>query len=452
MVKSKRRGEVEIPRNEILVGHVTDKLRELPAQSVQCVVTSPPYWGLRDYSTVKQVWTNGQEPCRAGCHEWFDAGRVAQWVNTSVPAASNFCVKCGAWRGELGLEPTPGLFVEHVVAVFAEVWRVLRDDGTLWLNIGDTYAGSNNGSNDCRDAGASISANPGKYQGQKPGLPAGLKAKDMVGVPWRVAFALQAAGWYLRNDIIWYKPNPMPESVKDRCTRTHEHIFLLTKKPRYFYDVDALREPVAASTVAQYQRYWDGNEERGYIGGKQNNMGKFMHDEDAKERAIARGRNKRDVWEMSTYSYHGAHFATFPPKLPRLCISAGTSERGACPECGAAWQRISEPSASYAATKAQMSGKYHPNPADEMVVGAASGWNSQERPRCNAEYLTVGWKPVCECGHSETVPCVVLDPFFGSGTTGKVAYEMGRDYIGIELNFDYAKLARERIGNQIRLF
>jgi DNA modification methylase len=179
----------------ILQGDVLYGLRTLPDGCVQCCITSPPYYGLRNYGV----------------------------------------------DGQIGLEETPGAFVAKMVEVFREVKRVLRDDGTLWLNLGDSYAGSNCGSNDRREDGASISANGNKYTGQKPGLAIGYKAKDMMGMPWRVAFALQADGWYLRSDIIWSKPNPMPESVTDRPTKAHEYIFLLTKSARYFYDADAIR-------------------------------------------------------------------------------------------------------------------------------------------------------------------------------------------------------------------
>lgn len=224
------------------------------SESVQCVVTSPPYWGLRDYG---------------------------------VP-------------GQLGLERTPEEYVEKMVAVFREVRRVLRKDGTVWLNLGDSYAHSSSGS-DVRNVGGfqgeQIRANPkmaDAYQTRKKDLPDGLKPKDLVGIPWRVAFALQADGWWLRSDIVWAKPNPMPESIRDRPTRAHEYIFLLTKSERYYYDQDAIREPLA--------------------------------DPEALARIAAQGANARTVWTIPTEPYPEAHFATFPTELARRCILAGTKE------------------------------------------------------------------------------------------------------------------------------
>jgi DNA modification methylase len=243
----------------ILQGHVLDVIRQIPDESVHCVVTSPPYWGLRNYGTEPQVWPGEQPPCEV--HDWGAAlprrsrkstdvvdGESKQATNVGAIhdlPTSEFCRRCNAWRGELGLEPTPELYVKHIVEIFREVRRVLRKDGTLWLNLGDSYAGSNCGSNDYRPEGASLSKSGSKYRGQKPGLPTGLKPKDLVGIPWMVAFALRADGWWLRCDIIWHKPNPMPESVTDRPTKSHEYIFLLTKSDKYFYDAEAIYEPAA---------------------------------------------------------------------------------------------------------------------------------------------------------------------------------------------------------------
>ncbi len=270
---------------QVMEGDALETLAGLDAGSVQCCVTSPPYWGLRDYGQA----------------------------------------------GQLGLEPTPGEYVARMVAVFAEVRRVLRDDGTLWLNLGDSYAGGGTiGRNDTgpealarRAAKYGTGTGPGSavgQQGTRPQCP-GLKPKDLCGIPWRVAFALQEDGWYLRSDIIWAKPNPMPESVTDRPTKAHEYLFLLTKKARYYYDADAIREPNAAGTEQRYtagfrDRYADGAvDAKGYRGPVGGSAGMQLNEN---------GRNKRSVWTVATAPYSGAHFAVMPPALIEPCIKAGT--------------------------------------------------------------------------------------------------------------------------------
>ena len=266
----------------------------------------------------------------------------------------------------MGLEATPAEYVSKMVEVFAEVRRVLRDDGTLWLNLGDSYVasrgqgivpgegGSRNRESFRRDK-ASVIPDRGRVHGMKP--------KDMVGIPWRVAFALQADGWWLRSDIIWHKPNPMPESVTDRPTKSHEYVFLLTKSERYHYDADAIREPHSApERQGQRNTGWDFGD---YNAGNSEHVLTYHPD----------GRNKRTVWTISTRPYPDAHFATFPPELPEICIKSG------CPEGG-----------------------------------------------------------------------TVLDPFSGSGTTGMVALRLGRSYIGIELNPEYAAMSRSRIDHDCPMF
>ena len=313
--------------NNILQGNVNDKLKEIESDSIQCVVTSPPYWGLRDYGTDDQ----------------------------------------------LGLEATPEEYVDNMVKVFREVKRVLKDDGTVWLNLGDSYCGGNRKSNPKQ------SMNGEKETGHKIGYTPSrdmnhdtIKPKDLVGIPWRVAFALQSDGWYLRQDIIWHKPNPMPESVTDRCTKSHEYIFLLSKSAKYFYDNDAIAEKSTwdvdgNGTIQRALRQKDTNKSsptkikngirKIYTNGKHNQTFKKVNGT----------RNKRSVWTINTKPYKDSHFAVFPPKLPELCIKAGSSEGD-----------------------------------------------------------------------------VILDPFFGSGTTGWVAQRLGRKWIGIELNPEYIKIADKR--------
>jgi len=360
---------------QILTGDAVNMLRTLPDESVNCCVTSPPYYGLRDYGV----------------------------------------------DGQIGLETTPEQYIERLVEVFSEVRRVLRSDGVCFVNVGDSYAGRGKGSNPdgtphpstlLGKQGTNTETVTGINKPQKA-YAIGLKPKDLIGIPWMLAFALRADGWYLRQDIIWSKPNPMPESVRDRCTKSHEYIFLLTKSARYWYDAEAIQEPIADSTAGDSRLYRDGYDtgrpERGFPGSAQHGSGLLVpkswkgsefHDgknlinhpnvgmkrsgnKERKQRPCAGvlnigaqagsvpgeglTRNRRSVWNITTKPYKDAHFATFPPKLPRICIMAG------CPVGG-----------------------------------------------------------------------VVLDPFAGSGTTGAVAIELGRRAVLIELNEKYVDMIKRR--------
>lgn len=327
--------------NKIIIGDALESMRQMPSESVDCCVTSPPYYGLRDYGV----------------------------------------------DGQIGLEKTPDEYIDRLVEVFREVRRVLKPEGTLWLNIGDSYAGSGKGA-------ASYPGNAKKYkQGTNRGMlgaqnttnikTPGIKKKDLIGIPWLLALALRNDGWYLRQDIIWNKTNAMPESVKDRCTKSHEYIFLLSKSPRYYFDNNAIKEPAVGfdnslpagsrGAVRPNSRRRKGNAKSFRGGGVYTNGKSF--DNSAKVDRISHGnvenltglRNRRDVWNISVQGYKGAHFATFPEKLIEPCILAGSRIGG-----------------------------------------------------------------------------IVLDPFIGSGTTAKVAQRLGRDCIGIELNPNYEKLIYER--------
>jgi DNA modification methylase len=303
----------------LLIGDCRESLRSLPDQSVDCVVTSPPYFGLRDYG-----------------HE-----------------------------GQIGLEPTPAEFVAAMVEVFDEVWRVLRDDGTLWLNLGDSYAANRTYQVEQTKGGPKHGAAQAVSGRGQRASDYGLKPKDLIGIPWRVAFALQEAGWYLRQDIIWHKPNPMPESVRDRCTKAHEYIFMLTKTPRYFYDSEAVKED-AVSRKAQWTDNPANDKQRGHSRRHAGFNGRYA--ETIRRDGAPETRNRRSVWSVATKPFKEAHFATYPPGLIEPCILAG------CPVGG-----------------------------------------------------------------------TVLDPFFGAGTTGLVAEQHGRNWIGCELNEDYAAIAEARI-------
>ena len=407
--------EMDIPLVRILPGDVLDRLRSLPDESVHCVVTSPPYFALRNYGIEPTVW----EPVRyspmsglpempvpvyadpeafPSCsHEWGtrDSRHVVREEKITGKSRTTdrcyggdptrrfdgnhqkhvdgvFCLKCGAWLGCLGNEPTPELFVGHIVQVFREVRRVLRSDGTLWLNMGDTYSSGGKG-------GGGSFMNERRSWNQELSLkgwgsaPPGLKNKDLIGIPWRVALALQSDGWFLRSDIIWAKPNGMPESVKDRPSCSHENIFLFSKSPRYFYDYEGAKEPAKAknwrgmtssgSYHAPGQKpqkthlrskvpsgwdtsigshgsiHKDGRTQwktitdpsiRRDLGGPRNRQ------RDAGQFIEYFTRNPRNVWFMPTQPFPEAHYATFPEELPRRAIMAGTPVH-VCSECGAPW-------------------------------------------------------------------------------------------------------------------
>jgi DNA modification methylase len=389
-------------------------------------VTSPPYFGLRDYGTAR--WQGGSEGCDHSSSR-IKAGGNKGHIVEMLDRPRDLCGKCGARRvdRQIGLEPTPDEFCAAMVAVFREVKRVLRDDGTCWVNLGDSYTSGG------RTTQCEPSDNTGKAKGSQGGciraITPGLKPKDLIGIPWRVAFALQADGWYLRSDIIWHKPNPMPESVRDRPTRSHEYMFLLTKKERYYFDAEAVREGVAPSTVSR-DRYARAHP-KGWHSDAVPISGGDAHDGMVRESA---GRNIRSVWTIPSESFEGAHFATFPRALVERCVKAGTSEKGCCPGCGKAWVRDTE--------RGEQVEAGHPrgeNAAwcESRAVNGASikKWTTKQ----------LGWRPSCECPVHDPIPCTVLDPFAGSGTTGVVATGLGRNFIGVELGPDYCRMAVRRI-------
>jgi len=263
--------------------------------------------------------------CRETMRKWATQGIKAQTCVTSPPY---YGLRDYGHDGQIGLEETPEEYIAAMVEVFRCVWDVLEDDGTLWLNIGDSYAGSGKGRNadGLHQEGGKQGTNKGTIVGNLVATDApNCKPKDLIGIPWMLAFALRADGWYLRQDIIWHKPNPMPESVQDRCTKAHEYIFLLSKSQKYYYDSDAIAEPLKESSIIRNQTGWHGNEDRGYVNGPQNHMSKYLGSDAAKE---ATTRNKRSVWTITTKPYAGAHFATFPPDLIEPCILAGAPAGG----------------------------------------------------------------------------------------------------------------------------
>lgn len=415
---------------------------DLPDNSIHCVVTSPPYWALRDYGV----------------------------------------------EGQLGLEPTPEEYIAKMVNVFREVKRVLRDDGVLWLNIGDCYA------DDTKWGGST----GGKHADALHGSPtvrkkrsSNLTPKNLVGIPWRLAFALQSDGWILRRDNIWSKPNPMPESVNgwrwercririskedqslrteaerlsgfgrhsgntllnpttwvdcpgcDKCapngglvlrrgsgrsTTAHEYLFQFTKTGEYFYDCEAVKEESVT-----------GDTRKPYGPGQIDNRGNGHDRGGGAQRSNCDGlsRNRRSVWEIATQPYPGAHFATFPETLVEPCVKAGTSEKGCCASCGAPWARILEPSDE---AKERLGAAWH-NHENDLGRGQRGTPPALKGPA----NITKGWRATCSCNAGDPVPCAVADPFAGSGTVASVAVKLKRHFVGVELNAEYAKLAAIRI-------
>ena len=408
-----------MPTQRIIQGDCIEGMRTLPDASVHCCVTSPPYWGLRDYGHA----------------------------------------------GQIGLEETPEAYVARMVEVFREVRRVLRDDGTLWLNLGDSYCsqggerkyGSSDGATGRGEApGARLKSVGGFGDGTwdwiesnptddwatdewlkelKQRRAAFLKPKDLVGIPWRVAFALQADGWWLRQDIIWAKPNPMPESVRDRCTKAHEYVFLMTKSERYYYDAEAVRED-GPSYVRKAGHRSDGASE--HVQGRHTNF--------SIRTVETHGRNRRSVWTVTTKGYSGAHFAVMPAALVEPCIKAGCPDQ-CCPVCGKGWERVVErsrkPTRPGAESKVYAAVPVHPESPVRSHSGDVCG-NRDPQRHCTVTD-TLGWQPACDCAAAGTIPGTVLDPFAGSGTTLAVAAELGRSGIGCELNPDYIELANQRI-------
>ena len=427
-------------RPEVLEGDVREVLKTLDDESVQCVVTSPPYWGLRDYGTA--TCEGGDENCShqrdskksdktiTGHKGMNEQGHV---VGDAIYKSA--CPKCGAVRKDkqLGLEETPEDYVKGMVDVFREVKRVLRKDGTVWLNLGDSYWSDTLSRKDPvesmwgkRPASNLVEGRHKLPQNNKRGglgkRPPNLKPKDLVGIPWRVAFALQEDGWYLRSDIIWNKPNPMPEPVKDRPTKAHEYIFLLTKSAKYYYDYEAIKEKGEYPAGTRAAKASDARSSMSFVNSR------------PPEYKIYDGtRNKRSVWEITTKPYKDAHFATFPEEIPETCIKAGTSKAGCCADCGSPYERIME--------KPDMTQR--PIRSDDSKYEGRSAGRDYKVWRENNPNVFVGWEPTCNC-NAEKVPCVVLDIFAGSGTTLRVASKLGRKGIGIELNPEYIKILKKR--------
>lgn len=470
---------------EVLIGNCIDTLKTLDAKTIQCVVTSPPYYALRDYGTAQ--WEGGDPNCE---HEGQTLGNNRNYIDeggrgsNKANISTGNCVKCGARRidSQIGLEKTPDDFVQSLVNVFREVRRVLRDDGVVWLNLGDSYAGGGGASSHTEET-LNFGRTTKSYGATKTGghVPKGLKPKDLMGIPWKVAFALQADGWYLRQDIIWSKPNPMPASVKDRCTTSHEYIFLLSKSRHYFFDYKAIQQPLAESTGPRLKRGVSSKHKwsEGATGQVVNSMSKERsHDP---TRAIAPMRNKRSVWTITTKPYAEAHFATYPPDLIEPCILAGSASKS-CADCGTPWVRtelgttrpncecygklekqtviipasMTREEVSQTTWGTTIDGEYNGEAVkDYEGTGAENASDVKKRIIENRikdrEKQIIVYLSDLPLPDHPFLPSIVLDPFGGSGTTAGVAIKHGRRAVLCELNSDYTDLIPKRIAHIIGL-
>lgn len=448
---------VPLPSWTIHQGDALAVLRTMPAESVHCCVTSPPYFGLRDYSIVPQAWggdvdhkhrwgaeilvnaTNHRDKRRwnhaqNGRGEEQPEAKRPDWKRQKI-GQGNFC-RCGAWRGSLGLEPTPELYLEHIVEVFREVWRVLRGDGTLWLNMGDSYA------NDGKWGGATGGKHVVELHGQPIGRAkrhTGLKAKDLIGAPWMVAFALRNAGWYLRSDIIWDKPNVMPESVKDRPTKAHEYLFLLSKSERYYYDYAAIMQPASPDTHARYAR-GRSDKHKWADGGPGNQTIATNRPGSLFVRIGREGRNSRMHQDRDPSHSSERKIKKIPAGWHQGSRAAGSAPRdrrapGVNPKCAEPGSGIKQNTSFSHAVKDIVSSR-----------NCRTVWRINSAPFKGAHFATFPPKLVEPCILAGCpVGGVVLDPFAGAGTTLLVAQQRGRNSVGIELNPEYVAMAEARL-------
>jgi len=428
--------------NHITLYNQDFRKNDLPDESVQMVCTSPPYWGLRKYSGEQDlVWGSNH------CEHQFDLStpprrkrseadikdqnskQMTHTANAYNATDTSFCSLCGAWKGAYGLEPTSEMYIHHTIEILRKIRRVLRKDGVVFWNIGDSYGGDNSRASNGGRAGYGT-PREGVFERSSDII----KPKDLCLIPFRVAIAAQEDGWWVRSVIIWSKPNPMPESVTDRPTESHEYTLMLTKSKKYYWDADAVRENNNSHyiTVA-------------HLGGKRFGGDSVIGNKAIREERVieTNGRNIRSVWEFPTQPYPEAHFAVFPEKLPEICIKAATPEVGCCSKCGAPWGRVIEkreyPKEVFTKARRPSDGLVRSSP---MADGKGSGSKMQkyidEHP-----LKTLGWQPTCKC-NADKSQSIVLDPFAGSGTTLWAAKTLNRKAIGFDTSEEYCELARKR--------
>jgi DNA modification methylase len=486
---NKKKDKVKM-RNTIICNDAINGLKQIPDGVIQTIITSPPYWGLRRYDGEQAVIWDENNDCQ---HDFInytvqhdnlrfrgENSNVGNDINKKIHQGSNVpthsCAKCGAWKGSLGLEPDFQMYITHLVQVFREARRVLRDDGTLWLNMGDCYWGSGMaGQGDHYYKHKNMNARNSEYvpeHNPNKGKHAVMKNKDLVGMPWRVALALQEDGWWLRNDLIWQKIDPMPESPKDRFSRNHEYIFLLAKSAQYYFDIDATREPLKPSSVKRMNYGWHSKLCENHAMSGIKNAKKI-------DTCYPGGRNKRTVWTYNTNScdweycqacdtmFIGkertalkkrydeddnrilicpcgeedawvSHFAAFSSDLIEPCILAGAPPK-TCAECFTPYKRKIK--VSYKTDLREdgcpQRGNYPRSEGQKHVA------RYKERTRRVVEDL--GFHKQCACETTLNVPAIVLDLFMGSGTTAIASAHNSRDYIGIDISQIYCTIAEARI-------
>lgn len=411
-----------IETNTIHIGHVLDELRSLPESSIHCIIFSPPYYGLRDYGDVDSIW-GGDQSCD---HDWetreyYDEGMNAASESSEAFSSagesnserikdarwnsSSFCNDCGAWEGQLGLEPSLDMYVDHMTEVAREVKRVLRPDGSLWINLGDTYAGGGGAAgkpddwDDLHD--------DSNYPDNPPAKHSDLPSKCKMMVPARIAISLISDGWILRNDVDWLKPNPMPESATDRLSQTTEDLFHFVQNQKYWYDLGSILEPTKTSDDPL-------------------------------------GKNPGDVFEVTVKSFSDAHFAVYPEGLLEKPIKASCPPE-VCADCGEPYTR------ERVVEDREVAGGVSRVPKDERGYDDRQGQSQNDRPGLTQPknaYLT-DWEKQCDCNTDETEGGIILDPFMGAGTTGVAAKKHRRRWIGIEINEEYAEMAEDRIDDTI---
>ena len=423
--------------NKVYIGNCLEELRKLPSESIDMCVTSPPYWGLRDYGTEGQIW-GGDPNCehefttsKRKLHSGTNTGkelphhRNAHKVDWEVEDA--FCSKCGAWKGELGLEPTVEMFVNDLCDIFDEVKRVLTPHGSCWVNLGDTYANTGYGK------GTGNMQNKNVPGAMTPKVKSPLPQKCLVQLPSRFAIAMTDRGWILRNEIIWYKPSCMPSSAKDRYTVDFEKLFFFTKSKNYYFkqQLEPLVTPYEKLIKDKRGKGWEGN--KPVDSKKVNSVANHGGDKSMGETINPDGRNKRTVWAISPKGFKDAHFAVFPPELIESPIDAG------CPEfvdkkTGKPRERDIEKQTLERHELPKDNPNYRPARYDEGKYTHGQRF---------ATYDDKGYNDGRD--DDEFRPGIVLDPFMGSGTTAEVAMKQDKDWVGIELNPDYVKISDKRL-------
>jgi len=456
---------------KIICGDCLKIMRDIPDNSIDVVLTSPPYWALRDYSTNPQIW-GGDKNCK---HIWREIDVLRKATKGDKPSKnskvainrtnsenrpgkpSDFCSKCGAWRGELGLEPTFDLYISHLCDIFDEAKRVLKKSGSCWVVIGDTYSGSGAGQ---KDTGKAVYK---EDNFRKNPVKTNLPNKCLCQIPFRFSIEMCNRGWILRNTIIWHKNNCMPSSVNDRFTVDFEYVFFFTKNKKYFFNQQF--EPMLSNEYdkkrmsggrKEYKGKWsDSDDAESYGSPRARTQRKKSWDSKRIQTAFVagykQGRNKRCVWNINTKRFKEPHFAVFPEKLIEPMIDAGCP-RYVCSKCGKPREKIYEVVGHQITDFIKIdggdkNGKYYGSEQKDYESSKTQKPSETKKRIFKSMSEIKDYKySDCHCG-AKFKPGIVLDPFLGAGTTAVVAKKLGRNFIGIELNPDYIEIAKKRLAN-----